>query len=408
MDSKELQSKREEAEGKKSSPPDTGLPIPDSYDETKLVILPRDPQWIFAYWEFNKGYLSGIKEKYGEDVFQKNPVIIRSYDVTDVIFDGTNAHSYFDVEVNIDAKNWYFQASSIARNYHSEIGILLKNGEFISLTSSNTICMPSGKVSDICDEEWMVVKEDLEKLIKLSGLDLSAKSSQEMVKMLRNRVEAILSSYTVSSPGEKWGDKRIEEEKEEEKEKAPSQTGEDLEKPKTEPQIPQETAEKLEEVRAEPEIPEEKVAQKEEKKQEGKMKRRRKKVSRKKIAPKKKVEEKKAEEREVEEKKEAHVYEKSLEQIGKGMEGLKKGTEILATGVKIAEEKASKILEGGKRQVQVAFLNRKKKNLFTQLGSKVFNLSTEGVKDIMGNKTVKKILKEVEECNEQIKLIKER
>ena len=185
----------------------TGDPLPHTYNDTKLVILPRDPQWIFAYWELEKTYIATIQNKYGNDIFEKNKVIIRSYDVTNIIFDGANAHAYFDVPIHLDAKNWYFQTSFHAKNFCAEIGILLSNGAFIPLVRSNTICMPNGKVSDICDEEWMIVKEDLEKLIKLSGLDFSGKSSQEMAQMLRSRIESILSLYSVSSPGTQWGNK---------------------------------------------------------------------------------------------------------------------------------------------------------------------------------------------------------
>jgi len=216
MDSEELQSKKdknipafhEEGEGRKIPLLDTGLPVPDSYDETKLVILPRDPQWVFAYWEFNKEYLSGIKEKYGEYIFRRYPVILRSYDVTDVIFNGTNAHSYFDIEIDINTKNCYFRVAACGKNYCSEIGTLLNNGKFIFLVRSNTISMPSGEVSEFSDKEWMTIKEDLVKLIKVSGLALSSRSSQEMTKMLRNRIESILSLYSVSSPGRKFDEKR--------------------------------------------------------------------------------------------------------------------------------------------------------------------------------------------------------
>ena len=221
MDSKEIQSHkneykpihREDFEKKDSAPIDTGPPIPDFYGDTRLVLLPRDPKWVFSYWEFNKDYISKIQAKYGKDAFQRYSTVIRSYDVTDIIFDGTNAHSYSDTEVNIEAKNWYYQIPSSERNYCAEIGMVLDSGEFIALARSNTISVPNGKVSDLCDEEWMVVKEDLEKLIKLSGLDLQGESSKAMINMLRNRVESILSLYSASSPVKKWGGKEIKKRK---------------------------------------------------------------------------------------------------------------------------------------------------------------------------------------------------
>jgi len=33
--------------------------------------------------------------------------VLRSYDVSFINFDGTNAHRFFDTGVDLDARNWY-------------------------------------------------------------------------------------------------------------------------------------------------------------------------------------------------------------------------------------------------------------------------------------------------------------
>jgi len=56
--------------------------------------------------------------------------IIRIYDVTDIIFDGTNAHGFFDLSVHSFSGKYYFTIDRPGRHYLAEAGFLLPGGIF--------------------------------------------------------------------------------------------------------------------------------------------------------------------------------------------------------------------------------------------------------------------------------------
>ncbi|MFB0527992.1 MAG: DUF4912 domain-containing protein [bacterium] len=171
---------------------DRGTALKERYGETKIALLPRDPRWIYAYWEIDEASREEVRRKRGEEIFSKSRLTLRFYDVTDIIFNGRNAHKQFDVKVYSQIGNWYFQAPESGRTYLSDIGLLTEKGEFITLARSNSVSLPKGKISEIADEEWMIVKEEFEKLVKEMHLDKSGLSSEEAMKILSRRLEEIL------------------------------------------------------------------------------------------------------------------------------------------------------------------------------------------------------------------------
>ena len=171
---------------------DRGASLKERYGETKIALLPRDPRWIYAYWEINEASKEEVRKKRGEKIFFRSSLTLRFYDVTDIVFNGRNAHKQFDVKVYSEIGNWYFQVPESGRTYLSDIGLLTEKGEFIALARSNTVSLPRGKISEIGDEEWMIVKEEFEKLVKKMHLDKGGLSTEEAMKILSRRLEEIL------------------------------------------------------------------------------------------------------------------------------------------------------------------------------------------------------------------------
>jgi len=167
--------------------------LPKEYGITKIVLLPRDPFWAFAYWELTETTKSELEERYGKDVYDKSKYLLRVYDVTDIVFDGKNAHKYFDIEINPNVDNWYINVSEPNRNWCVDLGLLLPDGRFITIVRSNTVSMPRHGVSMITDEQWGVLKKEFERLLKLSGIEFIGKGSFDIAKLMRERWEEIVS-----------------------------------------------------------------------------------------------------------------------------------------------------------------------------------------------------------------------
>ncbi len=182
-----------------------GFEFPAGYGDNKIVLMVRDPYWVHAYWEINQKRIDEIKKELGE-VFDSSKLILRIYDVTDIIFDGKNAWSYFDIPVTGGARNWYINIGKPNRSYLVDIGYLTSHGKFVVAARSNTVKVPSDKPSDVIDEEWM--NPEFEKIYALSGGFGIGKGSEEIRELLARRLKEEITSpglFSIFSPVRKIG-----------------------------------------------------------------------------------------------------------------------------------------------------------------------------------------------------------
>ncbi len=173
--------------------------LPEGYGETNAALLPRDPHWMFVYWEITNSKKSEICKIYGNDIFDKSRQVIRVYDVTDT---GEGSSKFFDIPVILDSKNWYINVSESGRTYICELGLITEDGRFIGIVKTNKVALPAGRVSDVSDEKWMSVSGDFEKLLQLSGIEYIGKGSGEVAKSLAQRWEMLKSVFSRSAS---WG-----------------------------------------------------------------------------------------------------------------------------------------------------------------------------------------------------------
>lgn len=182
--------KTKKVESSKSTYLDTGYPIPETYNEDRLVIFPRDPHWIFAYWEITGKRKQQIRKKHGVNIFEKAQMVLRVHDVTGVKrFTVKKSSRYKDTLVSNNARSWYVNVKIPGRIYCIQLGLKTKAGKFIPILLSNTVATPAGRVSDITDAQWMLVFEDYERLLKLSGIEKTGASSLDITRLLAKRWE---------------------------------------------------------------------------------------------------------------------------------------------------------------------------------------------------------------------------
>lgn len=184
--------------------------FPPGYGDNRVVLLARDPWWIFAYWEIRKDKEEDVMRKISSSDDAAEKSVLRVYDVTDINFNGRNAHSYFDIDLKGLANNWYINVGTPGRSWVVDIGIVSKKGVFYLLARSNTIKTPRFGMSDKLDAEWMMPEEDYWKMFSLSGGFGVGKGSLEVREMLKKRLEEQITSGGISSaasfyrrPGEK-------------------------------------------------------------------------------------------------------------------------------------------------------------------------------------------------------------
>ncbi|MBS4191296.1 glycosyltransferase [Bacillus sp. FJAT-49705] len=84
-------------------------------------------------------FIISLVENYFELLFTSMISAIRIYDVTSIIFDGSNAHYYLEAMIGESQENWKFKNLKANRNYCVEVGIKISENQFFPLLRSNTV-----------------------------------------------------------------------------------------------------------------------------------------------------------------------------------------------------------------------------------------------------------------------------
>src|SRR3989338_880431 len=71
--------------------------LPLSYNQTKLELLVRDPEWIYAYWDFSGETWRWVTKLLEEDPASRAKLRIHNL----------SHHTSYDLDVQLEAKNWY-------------------------------------------------------------------------------------------------------------------------------------------------------------------------------------------------------------------------------------------------------------------------------------------------------------
>lgn len=171
--------------------------LPQQYRQEKIVLQVRDPRWIHAYWEVKDETWQSLKGRL-QDAFSKASRVLRVYDVSQIVFDGRNAHRFFDIYINEHANNWYIDTNGPGRSWCVDLGLLLPDGSFVVIVRSNTVYTPLDGPSWITDEEWMI-PEDM--FARLYGMGFGFGRSSPLSGAWQERIRQELSSGTPVSSG---------------------------------------------------------------------------------------------------------------------------------------------------------------------------------------------------------------
>lgn len=109
-----------------------GRPLPQAYGRERLVLLPRDPQWIFAYWELAPALARRQDPGLGE---------LRLY------FEETGELA-LAVPCDLRAGKFYIKAPHRGRRYFAELGLKPRADLFRPALRSRPVALPRGQPED--------------------------------------------------------------------------------------------------------------------------------------------------------------------------------------------------------------------------------------------------------------------
>ena len=169
--------------------------LPVSYGKDKIALQIRDTHWLHTYWEVTGQTFERLKHQLGI-AFNGARMNLRVYDVSHIVFNGTNAHRFFDLDVGY-ANSWYVETAP-GRSWCVDIGLLLASGEFIKIARSNIVYTPLDGPSSITDEEWMIPEE---MFARLYGMGFGFGRTSPVGKAWQERMKQALFSGALASPG---------------------------------------------------------------------------------------------------------------------------------------------------------------------------------------------------------------
>ena len=135
------------------------LDLPASYNCTKLTLIPRDPYWLYAYWEIAPSSIEEMKKQLGVE-FDRAAYALRIYDVSCISFNGNNANRQFDIDVGRDANNWCINLWNDNVSLCADLGMRLPDGRFFKLARSNFATTPRANPSGRHEQVWMKTETD--------------------------------------------------------------------------------------------------------------------------------------------------------------------------------------------------------------------------------------------------------
>jgi hypothetical protein len=131
---------------------DEGLAdLPGGYGDSRIVLMPRDPQWAYTYWDIPHTHKDELRRQGG------SRLALRFYDVTDIDVMSQSPHSLQQYECDEMAREWYLPIPVSDRDYVAEIGYLCNDGRWLVLARSLPVHIPPVYPSDWVEDHFITV-----------------------------------------------------------------------------------------------------------------------------------------------------------------------------------------------------------------------------------------------------------
>ena len=122
--------------------------LPPLDDQNRIVLLPRDPAWLFAYWELTREYKEAARLAGGSQL------TLRLHQV-----DGLVTSTFFEHEVSEWARSWYLPVPRPEQEYLVEIGY--RGGDqWFPLVRSNSVVVPAQEPSAWVSRQYATIPPD--------------------------------------------------------------------------------------------------------------------------------------------------------------------------------------------------------------------------------------------------------
>jgi hypothetical protein len=131
---------------------DEGLAdLPDGYGQSRIVVMPRDPQWAFVYWDVPNEHKEELRRQGGQQI------ALRLCDATDIDLSAQAPHNVQEYACDELAREWYLPIPVSDRDYVTEIGYRCADGRWLLLARSSPVRIPPTFPSDWLEDVFVTV-----------------------------------------------------------------------------------------------------------------------------------------------------------------------------------------------------------------------------------------------------------
>ena len=110
--------------------------LPDAYGTGKLFLTARDPQWLYAHWDFTLA-----QQRQYNALSADRHLVVRVYPGT------TEAQPVREVHVHPESRHWFIHVGQADREYVAELGYYRPRHRWVTIATSGPTMTPADRAS---------------------------------------------------------------------------------------------------------------------------------------------------------------------------------------------------------------------------------------------------------------------
>lgn len=134
--------------------------IPWGYAHDRVAAMVVDPGRLLAYWEVTDEAIARARTRLPPEGRDAATLTLRVYDVTRLIFDGTNAHDHVDQPVERRHRQSTIDVGRPGSTAVVEIGLLAATGHFVRIARSRRADFPRHDAAPFDPPAWLTIREE--------------------------------------------------------------------------------------------------------------------------------------------------------------------------------------------------------------------------------------------------------
>lgn len=125
--------------------------LPPQYDDARIVLLARDPHWLYAYWDLSDDRKDQLIQDIGNELWQNSTPVLKINNLT--------KNNSFYVRINDFSNSWYIHVEDSNCLYTAEIGRKIQDRFFLNIADSNCAVTPSNNAADNSNVSFVNYKD---------------------------------------------------------------------------------------------------------------------------------------------------------------------------------------------------------------------------------------------------------